>query len=84
MTRKSVKDFKLAKEEADRLPDIEFISPDLAMIILKSIPNKEFNNGQVVNTLKFVLLAILQDGMQEMDKDGDMKEYDADTLEDMK
>ncbi len=84
MTRRNVKNFKLAKEEANRLPDVKFISPDLAMIILQSIPNKEFNNGQVVNTLKFVLLAIIQDGMQEMDKDGDMKEYDADTLEDMK
>jgi hypothetical protein len=84
MTRRNVKNFKLAKEEANRLPDVKFISPDLAMIILQSIPNKEFNNGQVVNTLKFVLLAILQDSMQEMDKDGDMKEYDADTLEDMK
>jgi hypothetical protein len=84
MTKRNVKNFKLAKEEANRLPDVKFISPDLAMIILQSIPNKEFNNGQVVNTLKFVLLAILQDSMQEMDKDGDMKEYDADTLEDMK
>jgi hypothetical protein len=84
MTRRNVKNFKLAKEEANRLPDVKFISPDLAMIILQSIPNKEFNNGQVVNTLKFVLLAIIQDSMQEMDKDGDMKEYDADTLEDMK
>jgi hypothetical protein len=84
MTKRNVKNFKLAKEEANRLPDVKFISPDLAMIILQSIPNKEFNNGQVVNTLKFVLLAIIQDGMQEMDKDGDMKEYDADTLEDMK
>jgi hypothetical protein len=83
MTKRS-EDFKLAKEESDRLPDVKFISPDLAMIILKSIPNKEFNNGQVVNTLKFVLLAIIQDGMQEMAKDGDMKEYDSDTLEDMK
>ena len=84
MTRKSVKDFKLAKEESDRLPDIKYIDPNLAMIILQSIPNKEFNNGQVVNTLKFVLLAIIQDGMQDMTKDGDMKEYDADTLENMK
>ena len=84
MTRKSIKNFKLAKEEADRLPDVKFINPDLAMTILQSIPNKEFNNGQVVNTLKFVLLAIIQDGMQDMTKDGDMKEYDADTLEDMK
>jgi hypothetical protein len=29
-------------------------------------------------------MAVIQDGMQDMTKDGDMKEYDADTLEDMK
>jgi hypothetical protein len=81
MNKKS-KDFKLVKEESDRLPDVKFISPDLAMIILQSIPNKKFNNGQVVNTLKFVLMAVIQDSMQEMDKD--KMEYDSDTLEDMK
>ncbi len=82
MTKRNVKDFKLVKEESDRLPDVKFISPDLAMIILQSIPNKKFNNGQVVNTLKFVLMAVIQDSMQEMDKD--KMEYDSDTLEDMK
>ena len=88
MTKKS-EDFKRAKEEADRLPEVKFINPELAMIILKSIPTKEFNNGQVINTLKFVLLALLQDGIREMDKEseslkeriGEMDEYSEDKLE---
>ena len=62
------------------------------MIILKSIPTKEFNNGEVINTLKFVLLALLQDGIKEMDKEseslkeriGDMDKYSEDKLEDWK
>ena len=91
MTKRS-EDFKRAKDEADRLPEVKFINPELAMIILKSIPTKEYNNGEVVNTLKFVLLALLQDGIREMDKEsetlkeriGDMDKYSEDKLEDWK
>ncbi len=91
MTKRS-EDFKRAKNEADRLPEVKFINPELAMIILKSIPTKEYNNGEVVNTLKFVLLALLQDGIREMDKEseslkehiGDMDKYSEDKLEDWK
>ena len=52
--------FDKAREEMSRIPELEFIDPELAMTILKSIPNKQYNNGQVIGTLKFVLLALLQ------------------------
>ena len=83
--------FDKAREEMSRIPELEYIDPELAMTILKSIPNKEYNNGQVIGTLKFVLLALLQDGFVEMEKSGEkqldpnkMKTYDEDTLEGLK
>lgn len=81
----------MAREEIAKIPELEYIDPELAMIILKSIPNNKYNNGQVIGTLKFVLLALLQDGFQEMEKSGEkqldpskMKTYDEDTLEGLK
>ena len=83
--------FDMAREEISKIPELEYIDPDLAMIILKGIPSNQYNNGQVINTLKFVLLALLQDGFAEMDKNGEskldpnkMKTYDNSTLEDLK
>ena len=83
--------FDMARKEMSNIPELEFIDPELATIILKSIPSKIYNNGQVIGTLKFVLLALLQDGFQEMEKDGEkqldpskMKTYDEDTLEGLK
>ncbi len=83
--------FDMAREEIAKIPELEYIDPELAMIILKSIPNNKYNNGQVIGTLKFVLLALLQDGFQEMEKSGEkqldpskMKTYDEDTLEGLK
>ena len=80
--------FDKAREEMSRIPELEYIDAELAMTILKSIPNNKYNNGQVIGTLKFVLLALLQDGFQEMEKAGEkqldpskMKTYDEDTLE---
>ena len=91
MTKRS-EDFKRAKDEADRLPEVKFINPELAMIILKSIPTKEFNNGEVVNSFLFVLLGLVQVGIREMVQDsqslkeriGEMDEYSEDKLEDWK
>ena len=34
--------FDKAREEMSRIPELEFIDPELAMTILKSIPNKEY------------------------------------------
>lgn len=83
--------FDMARKEMSIIPELEFIDPELATIILKSIPSKIYNNGQVIGTLKFVLLALLQDGFQEMEKSGEkqldpnkMKTYDEDTLEGLK
>ena len=88
---KSSKYFYQAKDEMSKIPEIEYIDPELAMNILKSIPSNKYNNGQVINTLKFVLLALLQDGFAEMDKNGElkldpnkMKTYDNSTLEGLK
>ena len=88
---RSSKYFHQAKDEMSKIPELEYIDAELAMIILKSIPSNQYNNGQVINTLKFVLLALLQDGFAEMDKNGEskldpskMKTYDNSTLEDLK
>ena len=83
--------FHQAKDEMSKIPELEYIDAELAMIILKGIPSNQYNNGQVINTLKFVLLALLQEGFEEMDKNGEskldpskMKTYDNSTLEDLK
>ena len=83
--------FDMAREEISKIPELEYIDAELAMLILKGIPSNQYNNGQVINTLKFVLLALLQDGFQEMEKSGEkqldpskMKTYDNSTLEDLK
>jgi len=83
--------FHQAKDEMSKIPELEYIDAELAMLILKGIPSNQYNNGQVINTLKFVLLALLQDGFQEMEKAGEkqldpskMKTYDEDTLEGLK
>lgn len=88
---RSSKYFHQAKDEMSKIPELEYIDPELAMFILKGIPSNQYNNGQVINTLKFVLLALLQDGFAEMDKNGEskldpnkMKTYDNSTLEDLK
>jgi hypothetical protein len=88
---RSSKYFHQAKDEMSKIPELEYIDPELATFILKGIPSNQYNNGQVINTLKFVLLALLQDGFAEMDKNGEskldpskMKTYDNSTLEDLK
>ena len=88
---KGSKYFHQARDEMSKIPELEYIDPELAMIILKGIPSNQYNNGQVINTLKFVLLALLQDGFAEMEKAGEkqldpskMKTYDEDTLEGLK